>query len=212
MPRIQWDVQGRRIYETGIDRGVLYSGSLDGIPWNGLVSVSELPVGGEPREYYLDGLKYAVSATYEEYSATIEAFSCPDVFYPCEGFIQLSPGLLADAQPRSEFGFSYRTLIGDDVQGTALGYRIHVVYNVEAVRSSFTHQTTGEREDTKARSWDIMAVPERVDGYWPISHISVDSRKVSSTALTSIENALYGSVSTAPRLPTVSEMITMAAS
>ena len=56
MTRVVWDTPGERIYENGVDRGMLYIDYL-GVAWSGLVSVNEAPSGGEPKPYYLDGLK-----------------------------------------------------------------------------------------------------------------------------------------------------------
>ena len=44
--KIVWDAEGERLFETGVDRGVLYpideTGAYGaGVPWNGLTSVSK---------------------------------------------------------------------------------------------------------------------------------------------------------------------------
>ncbi len=41
MTRLVWDQLGDRVYETGLDRGVLYFTDGGGVPWNGLTSVEE---------------------------------------------------------------------------------------------------------------------------------------------------------------------------
>ena len=51
MGKLSWDGVGERIYETGVDHGVLYVMDEDGygrgVPWNGLTAVTESPSGAE---------------------------------------------------------------------------------------------------------------------------------------------------------------------
>src|SRR5215475_2966982 len=132
MAQLVWDDDGNKYFETGIDRGVLYLPYMPGMVWNGLVRVTESPSGGTPREFYQDGAKYLNLTSIEEYSATIEAISAPKEFSAATGRFELSPGLFVSGQNRQSFGFSYRTLIGNDLLGTDAGYKIHVVYNALA--------------------------------------------------------------------------------
>ncbi len=211
MPRVQWDSDGTRIFETGIDRGMLYLPSAAGVAWNGLMSVSESPTGGEAREYYIDGEKYLNLAAIEEYSATVQAFSSPREFAPCAGLMYIQPGLYASDQPLRQFGFSYRTLVGDDLQGTDAGYKIHLVYNATAKISDFVNQTAGDNPGVSPYSWEISAIPEVIPLHAPTSHFVVDSRKISSTLLRRLEDILYGTDSDDPRLITVSELLSLLA-
>lgn len=41
MPRVVWNDVGKKRYEAGVDRGVLYLPDGSGVPWNGLISVEE---------------------------------------------------------------------------------------------------------------------------------------------------------------------------
>ena len=84
MTRLTWGAIGERYYEDGVDRGVLYVDDV-GYVWNGLISVSETPTGGEHRSYYLDGIKHINLASAEEYEATIKAISAPAEFAACDG-------------------------------------------------------------------------------------------------------------------------------
>jgi hypothetical protein len=209
VPRILWDEQGARGFHTGIDRGVLYVSSLPGVAWNGLVRVSEDPTGGDAAEYYLDAEKYQNVPALEEYAATIEAFSSPAEFAPCAGWTRLSPGLFTTNQPAKPFGFSYRTLIGDDIHGTDGGYQIHVVYNALASVSDFTHQTIEDNAGVNPYSWKISTVPVSVAGFKPASHFVIDSLRTDSLVLAALEDSLYGTVSTDPALPTAQALMTM---
>ncbi len=209
MPRVQWDTAGARVFETGVDRGMLYVPPYPGVAWNGLSRVTESPTGGVAAEYFIDAQKYLGVASLEEYAATIEAYSSPQEFAPCAGFIRLSPGLFAGDQPRKLFGFSYRTLVGDDVQGTSAGYKIHLIYNVLAKTGDFTHESVGDTANVRPYSWTITAVPEAVALFKPLSHFVADSRKILAEALADLEDILYGTDITDPRFPTVQELITL---
>ena len=48
MAKLKWDQTGERLYETGVDRGVLYPADENGayptgVAWNGLINVTESP-------------------------------------------------------------------------------------------------------------------------------------------------------------------------
>jgi hypothetical protein len=209
MPTIEWGDARSRVYQIGIDRGVLYVPSYPGVPWNGLVSVAEAPAGGTANEFFIDGQKYMGSATLEEYAATIESFSSPAGFAPCAGYFQMSPGLFATHQPRESFGFSYRTMIGDDVLGTNRGYKVHIVYNASAKTADFAKETINSGPNVKSRTWDITTVPVSVPSFRPTSHFVVDSTKIDPAILSVIEGILYGTVTDDPRLLTAQELSAM---
>lgn len=206
MPRVEWDTVGTRVFETGVDRGMLYVGSDPGVVWNGLSKISEAPVGGTSNEVYLDGDKIINLVTLEEYSATIEAYSCPKAFDPCAGIINLAPGLYACDQLRRQFGFSYRTLMGDDVRGLYGAYQIHIVYNVTAKSPDFVNETTADRPNVKPRTWSITTEP--LYGVWPkpTSHFVIESAEYDPADVTNLENILYGTDTTDPRMPTAEEL------
>ena len=206
MPKIQWDTEGERIFETGVDRGMIYLPLIPGIAWNGLVKISESPAGGSVKEYYIDGEKYLDVPVSGEYSATIEALSVPDGFAPCRGLLRLMSGLYVSHQPHQPFGFSYRTLIGDNLQGTDAGYKIHIVYNALAKIADYVHQTDSERLNPKTFSLTVTTIPEVIKKFSPMAHFVIDSRKVPSWLLDYIENTLYGDELNEPRLPSSQEL------
>lgn len=209
MAVLVWGNVGERYYETGVDRGVLFPLTGDGVPWNGLVSVAEAPSGGEPRPYYLDGFKYLNLATSEEFAATIEAFSAPDEFDKCDGTASIHNGLFLTQQKRESFGLSYRTRIGNDVDGTDHGYKIHLVYNALASPSSRSNSTLNDSPSPITFSWGITTAPPTISGYKPSAHFVIDSRKTPAMLLRQVEDILYGSPTTSPRLPSVSELMTL---
>jgi len=207
VPKVQWDEMGSRRFETGVDRGMLYVPSRAGVVWNGLVGVSEVPIGGTAREFYIDGEKYMNLASLEEYSATIEAYSSPPEFALCAGLLRLSPGLYACDQHRDAFSFSYRTSIGYNLQSYSVGYKVHLVYNVTATVADFTHETMTDRHPLKTRSWTIFTTPEEIPSVKSASHFVVNSLKVDPADLASVEDILYGTSTTDPRFPTVEELM-----
>lgn len=206
MSKITWGDVGSRFYENGVDRGVLYVGESDGVPWNGLTSVTENVVGGAPKPYYIDGEKFSNLATREEYSATLTAYTYPDEFEACDGLASVRPGFLATAQTRQQFGLTYRTMVGNDIDPNA-GYKIHLVYNVLASPSSKAYKSINNQQNPDDFSWSLTAIPPVISGFKRTAHFIVDSRNVDSTVLTGIEGILYGTDTTAPRLPSVSEII-----
>jgi hypothetical protein len=212
MPKVVWDDTGKRVLEAGIDRGMLYVSPFAGVAWNGLVEVSESPVGGDAREFFIDGEKYLNLMSPEEFTATVTAFSSPYEFGPCAGFLKLSPGLFTDGQPRKRFGFSYRSLVFNDVLGSGAGYKIHLVYNALARTSAFTHETSGAKPNFDPYSWEIVTTPEILPGASPSAHFVIDSRKTDSGTLAGIENILYGTSLTDPRLLTAQELVMMVGS
>lgn len=207
MARIKWNAVGERRFETGVDRGVLYVEGSDGVPWNGLTMVSETPVGGEVTPYYIDGIKYLNHVAIEEFQGTIEAFTYPEEFYQCEGVVEVGHGLFAAHQRKKSFGLSYRTLVGNDIKGTNLAYKIHLVYDATANPIERQHETIGDTPEPFNFSWDISTKAPSIAGIRPTAHFIVDSRAIPIELLRTIENILYGSENVAPRLPSVAELL-----
>jgi hypothetical protein len=171
-----------------------------------LVSVKEVPTGGIAQPYYLDGIKYLNVASREEFAATIEAFSAPDAFAMCDGSAQLGHGLTGTQQPRRSFGFSYRSIIANDLTDN-LGYKIHLVYNAMAKPSARSNGTIADTITPVDYSWDITTVPPMIGGFMPSAHFIIDSTTTASYHLTAIEDILYGVTDVDPRLPSVTELL-----
>ena len=132
MAKLVWDATGERLYETGVKNGVLYTTDKNGdyskgVAWNGLTAVTESPSGAEATPLYADDIKYLNLTSNEEFGGTIEAYMCPDEFAECDGSASLVPGVKIGQQKRKIFGLSYRTAIGNDVDGYDYGYKIHLV-------------------------------------------------------------------------------------
>lgn len=207
MARIAWSTAGSRFYEAGVDRGVLYVDTLAGVPWIGLIGVDEAPSGGEAVPRYIDGEKYLNLAAVEEFNATIRAYTYPVEFAQCDGSARVRNGLFFGQQRRNPFGFSYRTKVGNDVDGPEHGYKIHLVYNALATPSSRAASTFADSVDPSDFSWTISTKSRRISGYSSTAYVVVDSRYTHPTTLMSIEDILYGTESTISRLPTPEEII-----
>src|SRR5436190_6286759 len=114
MTALTWDEIGERLYETGVDRGVLFPAGEDGVAWNGLTTVTESPSGAESNKQYADNTVYVNLISAEEFGGTIEAYTYPDEFGQNDGSASPADGLALGQQGRRPFGLAYRTLIGND--------------------------------------------------------------------------------------------------
>lgn len=206
MTAIVWDQVGDRFYEAGIDRGVLYLPSGIGIPWNGLLAVTDQVSGNEGTPIYYDGIKYANVAALGDFSATLRAYTYPDEFLQFEGTLEVGNGLFVTNQPTSRFGLSYRTKIGNDVDGDDLGYKIHVLYNLSATPSQKNYQTFTNDRSVIEFEWNITAIPGEISGFQPTAHLIFDTRKMSPLLLADIENTLYGDELNEANLPEISTL------
>jgi hypothetical protein len=212
-----WDEIGQRIYETGIDHGVLYipdsaGAYVNGVAWNGLTNVSETPSGAEANAQYADNIKYLNLISVEQFAATLEAFTYPDEFAQFDGLSSPTPGVTVGQQNRKSFGLSYRTRIGNDLEGDAYGYKLHLVYGCYATPSEKAYGTVNESPEAINFSWSINTTPVAVSGLRPTSILTIDSTKVDADALAALEQILYGDTGVDPALPLPDAVITMFAS
>lgn len=214
MTALTWDQVGERLYETGVDHGVLYipnaSGIYDkGVAWNGLTAVTESPAGAEASPQYADNIKYLNLVSAEEFGATIEAFTYPDEFGQCDGTAAPSEGVLLGQQGRKTFGLSYRTRLGNDLDGVDFGYKLHLIYGALAAPSEKAYSTINDSPEALTFSWEVATTPVLVASYKPTSVIVVDSSVVPSADLAELEEILYGKEGVDSRLPLPDEIITL---
>ena len=212
MSKIKWDQTGERYYETGVSKGVLYpyanNAYANGVAWNGLINVSESPEGAEATPLYADNIKYLNLMSAEEFKATIEAYTYPDEFAACNGEASLEEGVSIGQQKRSQFGLSYQTKIGNDVD-SELGYKIHLVYGALAAPSEKAYATVNDSPEAITFSWEISTTPVEVPGFKPTASLVIDSTKVNPTKLAEFEKKLYGDETTEATLPLPSEVATL---
>lgn len=213
MAILTWDNVGERLYETGVNKGVLYlatGGVYDvGYAWNGLTAVTESPSGAEASAQYADNIKYLSLISAEEFGATIEAFTYPKEFAQCDGTATPQTGVSLGQQGRRGFGLSFVTRLGNDVANTDYGYKIHLVYGATAAPAEKAYATINDSPEPITFSWEVTTVPVSVTGFKPAAILTIDSTKVGAANLTTLENALYGTAGTSPRLPLPDEVITM---
>lgn len=207
MARISWSNPGSRVYEAGVDRGVLYVGDNAGVPWVGLASVDQSASGGEPKARYLDGIKIANRTSPEEFEATIEAFTYPDEFGVCDGSLRLENGLRLKQQRRKPFSLCYRTKIGNELDGISHGYRLHFLYNLTAAPSDRGYKTLTDATEPLTFSWKVSSRPPIINGYRPTASFEIDSRDIPAELLQLIEDTVYGTELESPRLPSAAELI-----
>lgn len=209
MTRIDWAATGRRYFEAGVDRGVLYVGNNPGVPWTGLVSVRQNQSGGEVKPRYLDGIKISNRTSPENFECNIEAYTYPLEFEQCDGTAFVQNGLRITQQRRKTFGMVYRSKVGNDVEGLEFAYKIHILYNLKAEPSERPFRTLSDQNEPATFNWRVTSRESMVSGYRPSAHYVIDSRDVPQELLQNVEDVLYGTETTDPTLPTPGELIFM---
>lgn len=213
MAKLMWDQIGEKFYETGVDRGVIYpmEGAAYGAgeAWNGLMSVDEQPSGAEPTPLYANNRKYLELMSAEEFGMTIGAYTFPKGFYQCLGKKELAPGVYVNQQTHVPFGMTYRTLIGNDTEKNAHGYKIHLVYGATAKPSEKGNKSVNESPEAAEMSWECSTTAVDIPNCDPAAHIEIDSTTITAEKLAEIEAILYGSESEEARLIMPDELATL---
>lgn len=213
--RLSWDKQGERLFETGVSKGVFFPPSGAGKAWNGLTAVNENPSGGESNPIYADNIKYLNIVSYEDYGITIEAYSYPEGFNECIGLREIIKGVTIGQQPKKPFGFSWRTEIGNDTEGTEHGYKLHLVFNCNAQPSEISHETANDSTEPLTYSWEVTTVPIDIgrEGFKPTANMTFSSVELAKIGLynllAAIENVIYGNGDDDARMPKVDEILTI---
>ena len=212
MSKLTWDDLGKRLFETGVDRGVLYipdgTGAFTtGVAWNGLTAVTESPTGAGSTPEYADNLKYLNLIAAEDFGATVEAYTYPDEFGQFDGLVTPTPGVNVGQQDRKTFGLCYRTKLGNDVSGDSFGYKLHLLYGCQAAPSDRAYSTVNDKPASIVFKWVLSTTGQAVTGRKPTSLITIDSTKVTAPTLTALETILYGGVGVNPVLPTPDSVI-----
>lgn len=216
-----WDEAVDRLFETGVDKGVLYPYNDEtkkpgvGVAWNGLSSVQESPEGADATDIYADNMKYLSLRSVEKFKGTIEAYMAPDEWAECDGSAKPTGtvGLRFNQQKRKTFGLAYRTRVGNAVDGDDYGYKIHLVWGATAAPSSRQYQTVNDSPEAISMSWEFETTPVPVEGFRPIAHAEIDSTlfktEKDKACLKALEDKLYGTEDTDPELPMPSELVTL---
>lgn len=216
MSKLIWDEIGKKMYETGVKKGVLYVQANGiypkGVAWNGLTAVTESPSGAEATPLYADDVKYLNLMSAEEFGATIEAYTYPDEFAACDGSADIADGVSIGQQGRKSFGLAYRTTLGNDVDGVDYGYKLHLIYGALAAPSEKAYATINDSPEAITFSWEVTTTPVEVTGKKPTASLTIDSTKVDADKLAALELILYGNTGVEPRLPLPDEIASIFAS
>lgn len=209
--KMVWDQTNERLYETGIEQVALFPQAAGaypaGVPWNGVSALNITPSGAEPTALWANNRKYLTLMSAEELGGTIEAFMYPDEWAACDGSAEVAPGVFIGQQARTSFGLAAKTLIGNDTEGTKLGYKLHLIWGALASPSEDANATVNDAPEAKTMSWEFTTTPVQVEGYEPTSYMCIDSTKVDAEKLAALEKIIYGDADTEPRLPLPEEVI-----
>ena len=213
MSKLVWDATGEKLYETGVENGVLYplvEGAYPkGVAWNGLTAVTESPSGAEPTALYADNIKYLNLMSAEEFGATIEAYMYPDEFAACDGSAELLAGVSIGQQKRQQFGLCYKTKVGNDTDGNEYGYKIHIIYGCLASPSEKGYSSINDSPEAITFSWEVSTTPVNVTNQKPTATVIIDSTKTDAAKIAAIEKILYGDETTEARLPLPDEIVSI---
>lgn len=219
MAILEWDKVGERLYETGVNKAVLYpmvnNAYPKGVAWNGITSINENPSGADATDLYADNTKYLSMRAAETFGATIEAYMYPDEFAECDGSAAIKPGIYAGQQTRKVFGLSYITVLGNDSEQNEYGEKIHIIYGATASPSSKGYSTINDSPEAITFSWEVSTTPVNVTGFKPTASLVIDSTKVAATKeaaaviMKKIKDALHGTASTEAYLPLPDEIIAL---
>ena len=217
--RLEWDTIGERFFETGVDQCVLYPISNNayptGIAWNGITGITESPSGADANPIYADNIKYLNLRAAEEFGCTATAYTYPDEFAECDGSVAPVKGLVIGQQSRKTFGLCYRTRLGNDTEGSDHGYKLHLVYGLTASPSERGYATINDSPEAIEFSWEMNSTPVKLTTTYngaplkPTSVITVSSEDFSAAKMAELEDILYGTAGTDPRLPLPDEVISL---
>ena len=212
MARLVHDELGKRFYETGVSEAVLYvqndAGQYPkGVAWNGITAANESPTGAEANDQYADNIKYISLTGAENFEGTIEAFSSPKEFDQCDGMEEIAKGVVVTQQTRKPFGFAFKTILGNDIKYNEYGYKLHLWYGCKAAPSERAYATVNDSPEPQNPSWSITSTPAPVPGRKPTSSLIITSTEVEPAKLKKLEDALYGTASTEPYLPSPAQVI-----
>ena len=212
MAKLIFDEVGKRFYETGVSKGVLFvqdeAGAYPkGVAWNGLTAVNESPSGAEANDQFADNMKYLSLTGAENFEGTIEAFYSPAEFDVCDGMIEVAAGVNAHQQNRKAFGFAYQSIIGNDIKQNDYGTKLHLWYGCKAAPTERANSTVNDSPEPANPSWSVTSTPVDVPGHRPTSVLTIDSTKAIPAKWQALLDIIYGTELTEPYLPTPAQVI-----
>lgn len=176
--KLNWGLENP-LYETGIDRGVIFAPEVSGVAWSGLISVDDTTTDVDPTPVYLDGIKQRQKrGPGGQFSAGVKCYSWPEKLN------------------RARYlGFSYRTLVAEN------HYKIHLVYNAifKALPPAFA--SVNQAVEPIQFQFAVTALKN------PVSHLIIDSAKTYPWVVSALEDALYGTDESESYFPSLEEVI-----
>ena len=214
MSVLKWGQDGKRTYETGVSKGVIYQLSggryREGHVWDGLTAVNENPSGGEPTKLYTDNGVYIVLTSAEEYDFSIEGYKKPKGADECFGKPQIANGVRIGQQNSKPFGFTWQTKTGNDREGNDYSYKIHLVFKSYAAPVQENHSTVSNEIEPETISWDTSSIPILLDDEHKTAKMVIDAHQLKAAGLMnvlqSIEDLLYGTDNTDATFPTITKL------
>jgi hypothetical protein len=205
MTALAWDQTGERVYQTALDRGVLYTHDGQVAVWNGLTSVEDTSTS-TLKSFYYDNVKYFDNLVPGDFSGKLKCFTYPDIFELVNGVSQVG-GLQLYNQPFMGFDLSYRTGKGNDIEGLDYGYKLHILYNLVANPDSVVTETVKDTSTPIEFSWTLSGTPPAISNFRPTSHVSIDSNVAGPANMNAVESALYGTSTSDPQLLSISDLL-----
>ena len=202
MSKIVWDRVENRLFESGLDHGVLYLNDGRAVPWNGLVSV-EQSYEKETHPVHFDGAKRNDLVTPGDFVGILTAVTYPNEFAELEGQGKFRRGVYLGAQKSQTFGLCYRTRVGNDLASP--DYKLHVLWNLTAVPSERVYASESDDPTLVEFAWNLTAVPQSVPKHMPTAHIVLDSRELDPLLMSDLEDILYGTYDNDPSLMPISD-------
>ena len=141
-----------------------------------------------------------------DFVGKLKAYTYPDEFDSVNGIAHVAPGLSYHEQPPKSFNISYRTKIGNDIEGEDYGYKIHILYNVLATPETYSYITLQDTTEPIEFGWTLTGTPQKIDKFRPTVHVSIDSRTTPPEILQIVESKLYGTATNPPSLPIITEV------
>ena len=211
--KLTWDDTGSRLIETGVSKAVLYpvdsSGNYaEGVAWSGLISVTVSPDVSDSTPIYANSVKIAESNSTIEFNGSIEAFTYPDEFDDCVDYNDI-PGMRFGFQACKRFGLVWKSKLNSDIENQNHGYKLHILYGCTAQPSEISCSTINNDIELANFLWSFSTLQSFNRGYSESQYIELDSSKTNAISLSMLEQILYGTDSSIPRLPKTDEIITI---
>ena len=207
VPNVKWGLEDNKLFETGIDCGVVYWGNITRA-WDGLVSVDDIISGGEFKPFYYEGKRLYTDVSNTETELKVTSYTYPKDFDTRFGYQMVGnfPGMIATNQSNGQFNMTYRTLIGKSYTGTDFAYKIHLLYNCVCLRADRKYETVNADPELDTFEFDINTSPDMSIPGMESGHYILDSRHTPPAIMDKLLKQLYGSGSTRGVMPSADQL------